>query len=131
MAGYSGTPLPKKLGVDGERSVHLIGAPPGFEKLIAAGGDKRIRRNGKSPADVVMLFVKSAADLKRGLPVAKKLLGDGGGIWIAWPKKTSGLQTDLGEAIVRQSGLDTGLVDYKICAIDATWSGLKFARRKR
>lgn len=130
-AGYSGTPLPRKLGVDGDRSVRLIGAPRAFERAIGvAPGDRRVKRTGARPADVVMLFAKSAAELGRGLPRAIGCLADGGGLWIAWPKRASGVATDLGEALVRKAGLGAGLVDFKVCAIDATWSGLKFARRR-
>ena len=131
MAGYSGTPLPKKLGVDGDRTVLLMGAPDGFESMIETDkANGRIRRGGRGTADVVMLFAKTIAEFKKKLPAAKKAMADGGGLWIAWPKKASGMQTDLSEPVVRKTGLASGLVDYKICAIDDTWSGLKFARRK-
>jgi hypothetical protein len=132
MAGYSGTPLPKKLGVDGERSVLLLNAPEGFEKMIGGKkGDKRIRRRGRTPADVVLLFVKNAAGLKRGLAGAIRSMAEGGGLWIAWPKKTSPLASDVSENDVRDAGLAAGVVDYKVCTIDENWSGLKFARRRK
>jgi hypothetical protein len=130
-SGYSGTPLPKKLGVDGGRSVLLIGAPDGFEKSICDGSTQDVRRAGKKPADVVMLFSKSEADFTKRLPAAKSAMNEGGGLWIAWPKKASGVKTDLTENVIREHGLAAGLVDYKVCAIDATWSGLKFARAKK
>lgn len=130
MDAYSKTPLPKKLGVDGDRSVRLIGAPPGFEKSIGLKkGDARLVQSPRCKADVVIYFTKTVAEFKQGLPKAKNAIADGGGLWIAWPKKTSGVSSDLSERIVRETGLKSGLVDYKICAIDHTWSGLKFARR--
>ncbi|HUN82365.1 MAG TPA: DUF3052 family protein, partial [Phycisphaerae bacterium] len=131
-SGYSGTPLPKKLGVDKGRSVYLVGAPADFERSIADGSSGQdIRRTGKAPADVVMLFARSKADFVKRLPSSKKLMNEGGGMWIAWPKKASGVSTDLTENVIREHGLAAGLVDYKVCAIDATWSGLKFARARK
>lgn len=132
MDAYSKTPLPKKLGVDGDRSVLLMGSPAGFDKAIGLKkNDARLVRGPRGKADVVMLFVKTQAEFKRGLTKAKNALADGGGLWIAWPKKASGVASDLSEAVVRESGLQSGLVDYKICAIDDTWSGLKFARKNK
>ncbi len=128
-AGYSKTPLPKKLGVDGDRTVLLIGAPTGFDNTI--GLKKRDPRLVRAKADVVILFVKSKAELKRSLPRALRAMALGGGLWIAWPKKSSGVVTDVSEDTVRNAGLKSGVVDYKVCAIDDTWSGLKFARRKK
>lgn len=80
-------------------------------------------------ADLVMLFVATRAELARRLPVAQRTMDDGGSLWIAWPKQSSGVPSDLTQQIVRSTGLGAGLVDYKICAIDDTWSGLRFARR--
>jgi len=131
-SGYSGTPLPKKLGVDGNRTVILLHAPKGFEALIRANDcTPRIRRGDHGLADVVIWFVKKRAELISRIGSAKKAIADGGSIWVAWPKKSSGVPSDLSEAVVRTTGLKAGLVDYKICAIDDTWSGLKFARRKK
>jgi len=81
-------------------------------------------------ADVAVVFADSAASLRRRWPGAARAAGDGGRVWVAWPKKTSGLATDLGEREVREHGLSAGFVDFKICAIDSTWSGLAFARRR-
>ena len=78
-----------------------------------------------------MLFVRSLAELRRRFPVAGRALVERGRLWIAWPKKASGVETDLTQGYVRKTGLDSGLVDFKICAIDATWSGLCFTRRKK
>jgi hypothetical protein len=130
-SGYSGTPLPKKLGVDGDRSVILLHAPKGFENLIRdRDGGLRIRRGDRGQADVVIWFAKQQAELKKRLAAAKKAIAEGGAMWIAWPKKTSGVRSDLSEDAVRAVALAAGLVDYKVCAIDDTWSGLKFARRR-
>lgn len=131
-AGYSGTPLPKKLGVDGDRSVLLMNAPMGFEDLIRDdSGMQRIKRGRSGSADVVIWFVKNRGELDDGLDRAIAAMAEGGGLWIAWPKKASGIVTDVSEDVVRETGLAAGIVDYKVCAIDATWSGHKFARRKR
>jgi hypothetical protein len=131
-AGYSGTPLPRKLGVDGDRVVILLHAPKGFENLIRdESGLQRIKRGDRGQADVVIWFVKKRSELKSRLPVAKKAIAEGGAIWFAWPKKASGVVTDITEDVIRKIGLANGLVDYKVCAIDETWSGLKFARRKK
>lgn len=130
-SGYSGTPLPKKLGVDKAESVALLDAPKGFETQIAGGNTRtEIRRGARGTADVVIWFVKSEARFRAGLKKAIKTMGNSGALWIAWPKKASGVVSDLSEGIIRTTALANGIVDYKVCAIDATWSGLKFARRK-
>jgi hypothetical protein len=129
MAGYSGTPLPKKLGIKANTTVALIGAPTGFEsKLDPLPEGVRVRRR-PGPADRVLLFVDTEAGLAEWFDVAAGSVEDGGALWLIWPKKTSGIARDLGEAQVRKFGLAAGWVDYKICAVDETWSGLQFARR--
>jgi hypothetical protein len=129
MAGYSGTPLPKKLGIKPNTTVALLGAPPGFEsKLEPLPEGVRVRRR-PGVADRVLLFVASAAALAERFDAAARNVEQGGGLWLIWPKKTSGIESDLGETQVRKFGLDAGWVDYKICAVDDTWSGLQFARR--
>lgn len=130
-SGYSKTPLPKKLGVDKGRSVNLLHAPKGFADLIRTDETGPIRKGDRATADVVIWFVKSEAELRERIAVAKKAMADGGGMWIAWPKQASGVKTDLNENVVRDAGLRAGLVDYKVCAIDETWSGLKFARSQK
>jgi hypothetical protein len=131
ISGYSGTPLPKKLGIGAEAVVALIQAPPGFERVLGALPDGvRFVSDLRRPADLIMLFARSQSDLARRLPAAVRAVGDGAQMWIAWPKKTSALAADLTEREVRAMGLATGLVDYKICAIDDTWSGLKFTSRR-
>lgn len=129
LAGYSRTPLAKKLGIKPNMVVGLAGAPKGFEATLGrlpAGA--KIRRLGRGGADLILWFNRSRTELQSGLPRIMASLGPGG-VWIAWPKQASGMKTDLTQSLVRRTGLDAGLVDYKICAIDATWSGLKFTRR--
>ncbi len=130
-AGYSGTPLPKKLGIRENGSVVLLNVPSRFERKLeplppgAAFGEEA------ASANVAVLFVKSQAELLRDFrPLAKRLPAKVA-LWIAWPKQASGVLTDLKEGFVREFGLGEGWVDYKVCAIDETWSGLCFARRKR
>jgi hypothetical protein len=130
IAGYSGTPLPQKLGIKPGSVVALRGAPPGFEKILGRLPEgARVTRTARR-ADRTLLFVRSQAELARKLPGAARALAAGQGLWIAWPKQASGVKTDLSEPVVRERGLDLGIVDYKICAIDETWSGLLFARRR-
>lgn len=132
MDGYSGTPLPKKLGIKPGNSLTLLGAPTGFERTLdPITKDISIRKQARGGADVIILFVKSRADLNRRLEPSKRIMNDGAKLWIAWPKKASGVKTDVTQNDVRRTGLDSGLVDYKICAIDETWSGLCFSRRRR
>jgi hypothetical protein len=130
MAGYSGTPLPRKLGIKAGTTVLLLGAPEGFEATLGElpDGARALRRAGE-PAPLVLLFSRSAADLERRFPRAASSLAQGGALWLLWPKKASGVATDLSEAAVRSFGLARSFVDYKICAVDQTWSGLRFARR--
>jgi CheY-like chemotaxis protein len=129
---YAGASLSKKLGVRSGRSVALLDAPEGFErKLKPLPPDVEIRRGARGRAGLVLLFAPSMRDLRKRFAAAARLVEDGGSVWIAWPKKASGIPTDLGENAVRSFGLAAGFVDYKICAIDETWSGLLFARRAR
>lgn len=131
FAGYSGTPLPKKLGIKADMTVALVGAPQGFEKTLGKLPEgAKLRRGARGRCELAMWFPASAKELKGRVRQMGKLIGDGG-LWIAWPKQASGVKTELTQTIVRKVGLAAGLVDYKICAIDVTWSGLKFARRKK
>ncbi len=133
MAGYSGTPLPKKLGIKPGSAVALLGAPEGFAErtLGPLPEGATLRAHARVPFSVGLLFARSKADLERRFPAAAKAMGEPGALWIVWPKKASGVATDLDQSAVRAFGLARGLVDYKIAAIDETWSGLCFARRKR
>jgi CheY-like chemotaxis protein len=132
MAAYSGAPLLNKLGIKPGSVVALLGAPEGFERrtLGALPGGVTVRQDTRSAFNVALLFARSKADLARRFPAAARAMGKPGALWIVWPKKPSGLQTDLDGNTVRAFGLARGLVDYKIAAIDVTWSGLCFARRK-
>ena len=133
MAGYSGTPLPKKLGIEEGSSVLLRLAPSGFESLLSPlPSTAKVTRTRRARAvfDVIVFFAEKRAVLERKLPGVVAQLKSDGGLWLAWPKKSSGKLTDLEENFVRTAGLGVGLVDNKICAIDETWSGLCFARKK-
>ena len=127
MPGYSGTPLPKKLGIKDGYRVALIHAPEDVTaELRAALENCRMVKPAGGSLDFVFLFAKSRAALERELPTAAKSLAPAGMLWIAWPKKSSGVSTDLDGNIVRDTGLGAGLVDIKVCAVTDVWSGLKF-----
>jgi hypothetical protein len=129
-AGYSGTPLPRKLGIKPEARLGLIGAPDGFEDVLGElPPGVSVRRRLQGPFDVIVAFFGARSELERRLPACRNVLTPAGGLWVAWPKRSSGVATDLGEGIVRELGLAAGLVDNKVCAIDATWSGLRFVYR--
>jgi hypothetical protein len=132
-AGYSGTPLPRKLGIKAGARLALIGAPEGFDATLGElpGGVVVRRRVGGQPLDVIVAFFSSRALLVRRLPALSAALDPAGGLWIAWPKRASGVPTDVTEDVVRTLGLTAGLVDNKICAIDQVWSGLRFVYRLR
>jgi len=129
LEGYSGTPLPKKLGIQEDTKVGLVAAPPGFRKTLGKLPANAVLRKGMNRCDLVLWFVRSCRELKRGMRPTAARLGPGR-LWILWPKKASGVNTDLTQQDVREAGLGAGLVDYKVCAVDATWSGLLFIRRK-
>ncbi len=129
-AGYSGTPLPRKLGIKPGARLALVRAPERFGDTLgelAPGVEVRTRLRGTF--DVIVAFFVAQVELDRRLPALGAALDQSGGLWLAWPKRTSGVTTDLGEGIVRELGLAAGLVDNKVCAIDATWSGLRFVYR--
>jgi hypothetical protein len=130
-AGYSGTPLPRKLGIKPGHRIALLGAPDGFE-----GGALRdlpdgvaIARRAGATADVLVSFHTRRAELERRLPALRAMMEPAAGLWIAWPKRASKVATDITEDVVREIALPTGLVDNKVCAIDATWSGLRLVIR--
>jgi CheY-like chemotaxis protein len=130
MASYSASALPKKLGIRDNCSIMLINPPNHFErKLDPLPAYTKIVYDPKG-AHVAILFAMSQAELARDFRPLAKALPEKTALWIAWPKKASGVKTDLDGNIVREFGLDAGWVDYKVCAIDETWSGLCFARRK-
>jgi hypothetical protein len=131
-AGYSGTPLPQKLGFKEGTQAAVAGAPDGFKRLLGAlPKGATLAAPAAAILDMGILFVTRAIDLRRAVPIWMHRLKPAGMLWIAWPKKASGAETDLTEDMVRHVGLQGGLVDVKVCAIDATWSGLKFVRRLR
>ncbi len=130
LAGYSGTPLPRKLGVKPGYAVALVGAPEGFECTLGElPADVTLRRRAQGRCDLIVWFVGARRDLERRTARYGAKAG-AGGLWICWPKKASGVVSDLSEPVVREAGLARGLVDYKIASIDRTWSGLRFTRRK-
>lgn len=130
MAGYSSTPLAKKLGIKEGSRIGLVNAPKGFQSELG-----KLPENAEfvprltNSLDIILFFVLTQRELARDFSkLAKKLVANGM-IWIAWPKKSSGVTTDLSFESVQRIGLDAGLVDVKICAVDDTWSGLKFVYR--
>jgi len=130
LAGYSGTPLPKKLGIKADAVVALVGAPRGFRATLGDLPDRvRLVVRSGVRCDLTLWFLGSRAELSRSMDRIVAQAKDGP-VWIAWRKQSSGLATDLTEQPVREAGLAAGLVDYKVCAIDATWSGLLFTRRR-
>ena len=130
MTGYSGTPLAKKLGIKEGSRVALLGAPEDFESALQPlPGAVRLMRRARSQVDVVVCFCAESGALKRRLPQALKLLDPQGGLWVGWPKKSSGVPTDISFDRVQGAGLAAGLVDNKVCAIDNIWSGLRFVYR--
>jgi hypothetical protein len=130
MVGYSGTPLAKKLGIKDGFHFILIDAPLDVTAELKLSLQKCTHpKDGKTPIDFAMLFTKSAVSLTKEFAKIAKQLSPSGMLWISWPKKASGVETDLNENIVRDVGLAAGLVDIKVCAVTDIWSGLKFVRR--
>ena len=128
MAGYSGTPLPKKLGVVEGSTLALISAPQGVIDGLPAG--VTVKRQARGSADVVVAFFVQRRDFERRVDALAKMIYPAGGLWVAWPKRASGVRTDMHEGVVREVVLPRGLVDNKVCAIDATWSGLRVVWRR-
>ena len=130
MAGYSGTPLVKKLGVKPAMTVTLLGAPAGWPAPLGElPADVRIG-SALSRSDLVMIFVTESAELARQIEAIKAAIAPDGMAWVAWPKRAAKVPTDMTEDVVREIALPTGLVDVKVCAIDDTWSGLKLVIRR-
>ncbi|HZM91096.1 MAG TPA: DUF3052 domain-containing protein [Blastocatellia bacterium] len=129
-AGYSGTPLVKKLGIKEDFQVALVGAPGGFRTELE-GLPARVSfvTSVQSQLDFIMFFAKTRVELSANFSRLAARLKPVGMLWIAWPKKASGVATDLSDGVVRQIGLDAGLVDVKVCAVNEVWSGLKFVIR--
>jgi len=130
-AGYSDTPLPQKLGIKAGHKIAVIGAPPTLALGVLPAG-VTVQRNlaGKVLLDVFVVFVTKRADLVARIAACRPRMQPAAGLWIAWPKRASGVATDVTENTVREVALPTGLVDNKVCAIDDTWSGLRLVIRK-
>ena len=131
MAGYSGTPLPKKLGIKDGFRICVTNAPPDYLTLLAPlpSGVKILVRE-ENDVDIWHFFTKSAGELRKKLPAIMSQIKRDGMIWISWPKKSSKVPTDVTEDVIREVALPLGLVDIKVCAIDEVWSGLKLVIRK-
>jgi hypothetical protein len=131
MAGYSGTPLARKLGIKDGMRVSLVGAPREFgPELDPLPDGVRVGRRQAADPDLAVLFVTSRAQLATRFPAVAAALPPAGPLWVAWPKKSSGVATDLTEDVLRQVCLPLGWVDVKVCAVTDVWSGLKFVLRK-
>ena len=125
MAGYSGTPLVKKIGIKPGHRLAIVNPPPGFEKELAPLPDGVVNAE-RAPLDVAILFAGNRAALEKNLCKLAAQLAPAGMLWVAWPKMNSGASTDLKEGLVQKIGLAAGLVDIKVCAVNEVWSGLKF-----
>jgi hypothetical protein len=130
-AGYSGTPLARKLGYGPGMRVAHLGAPDGFAGLVGELPDGvRVLARPAGGMDLVVAFVTARRDLERRLGRLRDAIAPAGTLWVAWPKRASGVATDVTEGVVRDVALPVGLVDVKVCAIDATWSALKLVVRR-
>jgi hypothetical protein len=131
LAGYSGTPLSKKLGIKEGSAICVRGAPRQYATLVAPVPDGvRMTLKVSERTDLVHIFSKQRAKLSRELAAARKALRDDAMIWVSWPKKSSGVETDITEDTIREIAFPLGLVDVKVCAVDDIWSGLKLVVRK-
>lgn len=131
ISGYSGTPLPKKLGLRAGEAVRLLDAPEGFESVLGALPEgSAVVRGARGRSRAVLWFVSTRTGFTRGFARAAKTVEEGGRLWICWPKQSSPLARDLSQNEVRDGALARDWVDFKVCAVDADWSGLAFARRK-
>ena len=128
MAGYSGTPLPKKLGISEGSTVALVGAPPGVIGDLPP--DVTVKHQARGTADVVVAFFTERRAFERRIDALGRMIFPAGCLWVAWPKRSSGRSTSMGEDVVRAVALPLGLVDNKVCAIDETWTGLRVVWRR-
>jgi hypothetical protein len=130
LAPYSGTPLPRKLGIKEGSTLVLVAAPDGFERVLGQLPQRvTVRRGNRGARQTTILFVTSRADLRHRFGPVARAVGEGT-LWIAWPKQSSELAGDLTEDGVREVALPRGMVDTKVCAVDETWSGLRLTRRR-
>jgi hypothetical protein len=127
-AGYSGTPLVAKLGIKAGARALIVNPPPRFPEILGNLPDG-VTLTSRGTLDFAMLFVSRKAELEKRFTGLRDRLTPNGMLWISWPKQSSGAPTDLSENVIRAVGLELGLVDVKVCAVDSTWSGLKFVRR--
>jgi hypothetical protein len=133
-AGYSGTPLPRKLGIGEDDTVAVIGAPDGFADTLGELPEIAALHTDLADGaryDVIVAFVTQRAELEAELPRLRSVMAPACGLWIAWPKKASRRPTDMTDQVIRDVALPTGLVDNKVCAIDETWSGLRLVIRRK
>lgn len=131
-AGYSGTPLPQKLGIKPGLAVVTINAPTNYRRLLDTIPEGVTFSDRLKPdSSFVHIFIKKRSELERRLAVLREKIADTGTVWISWPKKSSGVPTDVTEDVVRAVALPLGFVDVKVCAIDETWSGLKLMVRRK
>ena len=131
MAGYSGTPLPQKLGVKRGLSIVTINAPTNYGQLLGTVPEGvTFSERLKPDSNFVHVFIKRRSELEKKLPILREKIADTGTVWVSWPKKSSGVSTEVTEDVVRAVALPLGFVDIKVCAIDATWSGLKLMVRR-
>ncbi len=129
-AGYSTRSLVAKLGIKAGATIAIVGAPPGFARVLGAlPSGVRQRRAVRGPLDHLHFFTARRAELERRFPALERALAPAGALWISWPKGSSGVATDLTEDVIRAVGLAHRLVDVKVCAVDEVWSGLKLVRR--
>jgi hypothetical protein len=131
VAGYSGTPLIRKLGIKEGQRVAFPAAPDAFDALLGPLPDGvTVKSRATGPLDVIVFFTTSRAELARRLPALRRAMDPAAGLWVAWPKRSSGVETDMTEDVVRELGLANRLVDNKVCAIDEVWSGLRLVIRR-
>lgn len=128
MAGYSGTPLSKKLGIVEGSTLALVSVPPGV--ISGLPPDVTVKRQARGKADVVVAFFTERREFERRIEALGRMIFPSGGLWVAWPKRSSGRATTMDEHVVREVSLPLGLVDNKVCAIDETWSGLRVVWRR-
>jgi hypothetical protein len=130
VAGYSGTPLAKKLGLKDDSTVLLTGAPDGYRKQLDAPASVRFTTKLSNAVDIVQIFTTRRAQLAHALAGYRRMLAPDAVVWVSWPKKSSRVPTDITEDAVREVALPLGFVDVKVCAVDDVWSGLKLVVRK-
>jgi hypothetical protein len=132
QTGYSGTPLPRKLGIKPGHEVAVLGGPAGVAASLTGLPGVEVRRDlsGGDPLDVIVFFVTWRVDLEEQLSALRRRMAPAAGLWVAWPKRAARVPTDMTEHVVRDIALPTGLVDNKVCAIDETWTGLRLVIRR-